>query len=481
MLAQRNKVVPVILSGGSGTRLWPVSREDHPKQFYGLFDSSHSLMEDTLERVKDTDRFHPPIILGNQAHRFLIMEQLKHVGISSASILIEPCARNTGPAITAAAFYVKSRYPDSLMLVLPTDQYIGDADKFLEGVEEARAIADQNYLVTFGIKPEYPETGYGYIQRGRPLSERACTVAAFVEKPDLETSQRYVADGNYLWNSGIFLFPAQCLLDEMRHHNPDIIQHCEQALAKAHVEHDFVSLDEREFQQAPALSIDYGLMERTDRAALVPLECDWSDTGAWESVWRLSPKDSQGNVGIGKCHLMSSSNCYIRSEKGPAIATCGVDNLIIVATSDAVLVAHKDQAQSLKTLVSHIRKDQPQLIQQNGHVYRPWGMYESINTGPRWQVKLIHVNPGEKLSLQMHYHRAEHWVVVSGTAKVVCGDSERILTENQSIHIPHGCLHRIENPGKIDLQIIEVQSGSYLGEDDIVRFEDDYGRMSQAS
>jgi mannose-1-phosphate guanylyltransferase/mannose-6-phosphate isomerase len=473
---QHEKIVPVILSGGLGTRLWPMSRDDHPKQFYGLHDSDTSLMQDVINRVSNPELFHSPVITGNHMHRFLIAEQCTRAGISG-EIIVEPCSRNTASAITAAAMHLHQTHPDALMLVLPTDQVIENTAVFLAGVKRAAEVARQGYLVTFGIKPEYPETGYGYICRGPALEgSDGFSVSAFVEKPQKDTARHYIESGQYFWNSGMFLFPVNVLLNEMRETNPDIYRACEEAVAKSVREQEHVLLDEVAFSKAPTISIDYALMEHTDKAALMPLDCGWSDTGAWETLWRISPKDGRGNVSVGACHLMESRNCYVRSEKGPAIATYGVRDLVVVATRDAVLVADRNSPQALKSLVEQIRKHNPQLVKQNSHTYRPWGMYESIDAGHRHQVKRIHVKPGEKLSLQMHYHRAEHWVVIAGTARVVVDDRECLLTENQSIYIPHGSMHRIENPGKIELEIIEVQSGPYLGEDDIVRFEDQYGR-----
>ncbi len=471
-----SRIVPVILSGGNGSRLWPMSREDHPKQFYGLHGSDQSLMQETIARVSDPAQFYPPIVIGNQRHRFLIAEQLKSYRHGQPNIIIEPCVRNTAPAITAAALHIQQQYGDALMLVLPTDQNILDCGAFSTGIEQAAQAAASGHLVTFGIKPEYPETGYGYIKRGTPLSDHAYTVDTFVEKPTAEVAERYIETGEYYWNSGMFMFSTKTYMEEMRRLNPEIVRLCTQAVARSVQDIGFMRLEEVSFAGAENISIDYALMERTARAALIPLDCGWSDTGTWESLWRISPKDEQGNVALGECYPLESRDCYMRSENGPAIATYGVDNLVIVATKDAVVVADKNNAQALKKLSEHVRRSNTKIVSENHQVYRPWGMYESINHGPRYQVKHIHVKPGEKLSLQMHYHRAEHWIVVSGTAKVTCGDKEHLLTENQSIYIPNGCMHRIENPGKINLEIIEVQSGAYLGEDDIVRFEDQYGR-----
>jgi mannose-1-phosphate guanylyltransferase/mannose-6-phosphate isomerase len=480
MTKAENKIVPIILSGGSGTRLWPLSREAHPKQFFRLLNPDASLMQETMARVSNPSRFTAPIVIGNHQHRFLIAEQLREAGIESPEILIEPRARNTAPAIAAAALYVQQRYGNAPLLVLPTDQAIANVEEFLAKVELAASLAD-DYLVTFGIRPDYPETGYGYIQRGSAIGKTAglYQVAAFAEKPDAKTAQSYIDGGIHDWNSGMFLFSPKLLLSEMEQFQPELLTHCQMAVENRQSDLDFIRLDEESFAKAPSISIDYGIMEHTKHAAVVPLDCGWSDTGSWDAMWRIAPKDEQGNVRVGETYQIDTANCYIRSEEGPAIATIGIDNLTIVATRDAVLVADTSRAQELKGLIAQVRELNPELLSQNSRVYRPWGMYQSVNSGERYQVKHIHVKPGAKLSLQMHYHRAEHWVVVSGTAKVTIDDKEVILAENQSIYIPHGSVHRIENPGKVALEIIEVQSGAYLGEDDIVRFEDQYGRAGE--
>lgn len=476
------KIVPVILSGGAGTRLWPISRAAYPKQFIGIVHAHTPVIQETLARVGDPDLFHPPVMIGSDAHRFLLAEHMKTCGIAQPEILIEPCARSTAPAIAAAALYVKQRYGNNaLMLVLPTDHYFSkDISAFLSGVRQAAEAANSGALVTFGIAPDHPATGYGYIRRGEARQGRSGTyaIASFVEKPDLENAKSFLDSGQYYWNSGMFLFPVEALLTEIHALQPALLAACEQALEKSTRDLDFIRLDEGAFSKCPDISIDYAVMEHTRKGAVVELDCGWSDAGAWDLLWQLSDKDANGNAVLGeRCYPLESKNCYIRSENGPGIATFGVENLVVVATKDAVLVADKSKSDALKTLVAHVKEKDPELVRDNYRTYRPWGMYESLQQGPRFQVKRLSVKPGQKLSLQMHHHRAEHWVVVSGTGKMTCDDITRIVTENESFHVPQGSKHSIENPGEVDLDIIEVQSGSYLGEDDIVRFEDRYGRI----
>ncbi|HCM83206.1 MAG TPA: mannose-1-phosphate guanylyltransferase/mannose-6-phosphate isomerase [Alphaproteobacteria bacterium] len=479
MPSNHQKIVPVILSGGTGTRLWPLSRDNHPKQFIGIMDVKTPIIQETIVRILDDNLFHQPLMVGNDAHRFMLAEQMKRCGIAEPKIIIEPSAHNTAPAITAAALYVQQHYGNALMLILPTDHIIGDTDAFLDGIHRAASAAQKGYLVTFGIQPDHPETGYGYIQRGNEISDRKNTfqVSSFAEKPDAATAERFLAEGNYLWNSGMFMFPAELMLDEMQNLQPDLVDACREALSASTQDNNFIRLQESAFERTKNISIDYALMEATRRAAVVALDCGWSDTGAWDLLWSVSPKDGNGNAVFGECYTLDSHDCYMRSENGPAIATLGVDNLVVIATKDAVMVTHKDKAQSLKKMVAHVRQRNPDLVQENQRVYRPWGAYERIHGGERFQVKRLTVKPGEKLSLQMHYHRAEHWIVVAGTARMTCDDITKVVTENESFYIPCGSVHSIENSGKINLDIIEVQTGSYLGEDDIVRLSDIYGRI----
>lgn len=476
MSQEIKKIVPVILSGGSGSRLWPLSRESHPKQFIGVLDVKTPIIQETIRRVQDAERFHPPLVIGNNAHRFLLAEQLKACGIGAPEILIEPCVRNTAPAIATAALYIQQKYGDALMLVLPTDQVIADAPAFHEAVGRAASMAQSGYLVTFGVVPAHAETGYGYIRQGQKLAEQVFAIDAFVEKPDADIAQGFIASGNYCWNSGMFLFSAAKVIDEFEQLQPALLKCCKNALAGSTKDLDFIRLMEEAFCAAPDVSIDYGLMEHTKRGAVVSLDCGWSDTGSWDLLWKLSRRDASNNVSIGECHLIDTKDCYVRSESGPTIATMGVEGLIIIATKDAVLVADKRKAQSIKELVDRLKKNHPELVSSNRRMYRPWGMYENIDIGGRYQVKHITVKPGGKLSLQKHKHRAEHWVVVTGTAQVFCDGNTCMLSEDQSIYIPQGSMHRIENAGGHDLEIIEVQTGNYLGEDDIVRFDDQYGR-----
>jgi len=476
-----SKIFPVILSGGIGTRLWPMSRESHPKQFLNLSGNDLTLMQQTAERLADRNTFNRPVIVCNEMHRFLVAEQMRSMGISDAEIIIEPEARNTAPAILAAALHIKENLAGEVILVLPSDHLITDTDSFLSAVESAANLARQGYHVTFGIKPEHPETGYGYIKTGPRINHAdACMVAAFTEKPNPETAELFLNSGNYLWNSGMFVFNIDLLIKELRNHEPLLVSSCESSVTLCKSESDFIKLEPASYSNTKKISIDYALMERTSSAVVVPVDCGWSDAGTWDSLWRIADKDKNQNAIVGENHIVDSKNCYIRSEEGPAVATLGVDNLIIISTKDAVLVASKDRAQDIKELVEQIKSTHHQLITDHRRVYRPWGSYDCIDSGGRHQVKRITVKPGARISLQMHFHRAEHWVVVAGTAKVTKGDEVSYLSENESIYIPCNVSHRVENPGKLDLDIIEVQSGSYLGEDDIIRFEDTYGRSVQS-
>jgi mannose-1-phosphate guanylyltransferase/mannose-6-phosphate isomerase len=471
---------PVILSGGSGTRLWPMSRSLYPKQLLALT-GERSLLQETARRVADNGAFAAPVIIANEEHRFIIAEQLREIGIAAEALILEPFGRNTAPAACVAALrLVAARAPgdpEPLMLVMPSDHAIGDVAGFRQAIDCAAAAARAGHLVTFGITPERAETGYGYIASGRPIEavQGAFAVTGFVEKPDPETAERYVASGEYFWNSGIFLFPAALYLSELERRCPDMLAACKAALAAARTDTDFVRLDRTAFAACPSDSIDYAVMEHTNAAAVVPVTMGWSDLGSWDALWEMDQKDSSGNALSGNVVAEATRNCYLRSEAG-LVAAIGVEDIVVVATSDAVMVAPRNRTQEVKQLVGRLLAEKRDEADALPTVHRPWGSYRSLHNGHRVQVKHILVRPGGKLSLQMHHHRAEHWVVVQGTAKIVCGNAEKILTEDQSTYIPLGTPHRLENPGKIPLHVIEVQSGSYLGEDDIVRFEDSYGR-----
>ena len=470
-------IYPVILSGGSGTRLWPMSRSAYPKQLLPLL-SEQSLLQDSAKRVADPAHFAAPLILANDEHRFIIAEQLRQIGVKAQTIMLEPVPRNTAPAAAAAAFWLKAQDPAALMLIMPSDHSIKDVPAFLAALETGAAAAAEGKLVTFGITADRPETGYGYIRRGATLAiDGAYAVDAFVEKPDLERAKAYLASGAYTWNSGIFLFPVATYLEELAARLPETCAAVEVALAGAKGDLDFLRLDGASFAKAANESIDYAVMEHTKKAVVVPVSMGWSDVGAWDALWDITPKpDGTGNVTIGDVVAVECKDSYLRVEEG-LLAAFGIEDLIVVSTADAVLVAPKDRAQDLKKLVDRLKAQNRPELTHLSTVHRPWGTYRTIHTGDRVQVKHITVKPGAKLSLQLHHHRAEHWVVVRGTARVVRGDEELMLSENQSTYIPLGTQHRLENPGRIPLHLIEVQSGSYLGEDDIVRLEDTYGRV----
>ncbi len=472
-------IVPVILSGGSGSRLWPLSRSMRPKQFLGVTQEA-SLFQLTLERIQalGDSTIGSPIVVTNEDHRFLVGEQCRGAGVIPAGILLEPSARNTAPAIAVAALaaMAKAKGEDPILLVLPSDHLIANTQAFAHAVKVARRAAEAGQLVTFGIVPTHPETGYGYIQAQAPLHPDAATpVAQFCEKPDLSSAQTFLKAGGYTWNSGMFVFKASVWLQELKAHQPALLKACQSAWDAARQDLEFIRLDKSSFAECPSISIDYAVMEKTKLAAVVPLDAGWSDVGAWSAVSDVLPHDADGNCARGDVMFESCRNSYVHAQER-LVALCGVQDLVVVETKDAVLVTHKDHAQDVKKIVDALKAQGRTEVDQHREVFRPWGSYDSVDQGDRFQVKRIVVKPGAKLSLQMHHHRSEHWIVVSGTARVTLGDQVRLIAENESVYIPIGEKHMLENPGKLPLHLIEVQSGTYLGEDDIVRFEDVYGR-----
>lgn len=473
-------IVPIVLSGGVGSRLWPLSREYMPKQLMPIIDGEHSLLQTTLMRLAAIPESSPPILVCNEIHRFLAAAQIQSIQVPCSPIILEPEGRNTCPAIALGALAASADGKDPDLLVMPADHLIGDADRFAAAVLKARELSSGGNLVTFGIVPDRPETGYGYIKRGESVvnargENGAYRVCEFAEKPDCERARSYVASREYFWNSGMFMFRASTFLEELRNHSPEILEACRQAYGRAARDHDFLRPEEHSFLSCPNVSIDYAVMEKTRRAAVIPLEATWSDVGSWLSLHEVSKKDENGNVVAGDVMLKDTRNCYVHSESR-LVSALGIENAIIVETKDAVLISAMDRAQDVKKIVGELKARSREETLSPARVCRPWGAYESVDTGERFQVKRITVAPGASLSLQMHYHRAEHWIVVRGTARIVKGDEVFLLSEDQSTYIPCGVRHRLENPGKIPLELIEVQSGSYLGEDDICRFEDHYGR-----
>jgi mannose-1-phosphate guanylyltransferase / mannose-6-phosphate isomerase len=475
IIASSRLVVPVILSGGSGTRLWPVSRDSFPKQLWPLI-SERSLLQETALRALGPG-FAAPLVVCNEAHRFLIAEQLRAAGIENARIVLEPCGRNSAPAIAAAALLVAEENPGAVLWIMAADAVIGDLEALHGALEEAVAAARAGHIVTFGAKPTGPETGYGYIEIGETLPGLAGAhrVASFVEKPNAAAAAVLAASGTHLWNSGMFVFTAETMLEELKAHAPQVLEAVSRAVAGRSADLDFVRLEAGAFAASPNISIDYAVAERTWRAAVVQADLGWSDVGSWNALWDLGEKDAAGNVSVGDVLLENASGCYARSD-GMLTAVVGLRDTIIVTTEDAVLVMHRDEAQNVKRIVERLRAAARPEAAAHNRCYRPWGFYESLINGDRFQVKRIVVKAGDRLSLQKHFHRAEHWVVVAGTALVTRDDECILVRENESVYLPLGCVHRLENPGRIPLELIEVQSGSYLGEDDIVRLQDVYGR-----
>jgi mannose-1-phosphate guanylyltransferase / mannose-6-phosphate isomerase len=467
-------LIPVILSGGAGTRLWPLSREMYPKQLLALT-GKLTMLQDTVTRLAGIGGAQPPIIVCNEAHRFTVAEQIRTLGMTASAILLEPAGRNTAPAVALAAFRAQQLDPDATMVVAPADHVIRDARVFQTAAETAAALAEEGKLVTFGIVAHAPETGYGYIRRSEGAGP-AYPVAQFIEKPPLDVATQFVASGDYYWNSGMFVFKAARYLAELAVYAPDILEASQAAFAAAKSDLDFSRIDRTEFEKCRSESIDYAVMEKTRDAVVLPLDAGWSDVGSWSSLFDALPADEEGNVLQGDVMVHDTHDCYVHSTSR-LVAAVGMDDHIIVETKDAVLVAPKERVQDVKELVTMIKKAGRSESAWHREVFRPWGSYDSIDNGDRFQVKRLSVKPGGVLSLQMHHHRAEHWIVVQGTARITCNDKTFLLSENESTYIPIGATHRIENPGKVPLRIVEVQSGSYLGEDDIVRFEDNYGRQ----
>ena len=464
-------ICPVIMAGGSGTRLWPLSRAAHPKQFLKLH-GEDTMLQATVKRLSGLD-VQASITICNEEHRFFVAEQLREIG-KLGSIILEPVGKNTAPAIALAA--IQSFEDDPILLVLAADHVIEDQAAFERAVTDATRLAESGKLVTFGIVPHEPHTGYGYIKRGKSEGS-GFAVDQFVEKPSADLANNYLSSGKYLWNSGMFMFKASRYLEELKKFRPDIFNACESSLRDVETDLDFLRIDKEKFSACPADSIDYAVMEKTDDAVVVPMDAGWSDIGSWSALWDISKKDENGNVSHGDVRLYNSKNCYIRTNER-LVTALGLSDLVVVDTKDAIMVAHKDMVQDAKLIVQDLKDDSRGEWELHREVYRPWGKYDSIDNGPRYQVKRITVKPGAKLSVQMHHHRVEHWIVVSGSALVTNGDETFLLSENESTFIPIGVIHALENPGKVDLELIEVQSGSYLGEDDIVRFEDIYGRIS---
>ena len=475
-----NKIVPVILAGGTGSRLWPLSRESFPKQFLKLTDEeNYTMLQKTYKRIENSDNLSKPIIICNEEHRFIVAEQMREIDTKPHSILLEPFGKNTAPAITLAAIKALEIDKDPTLLVLSSDHEIKNKEKFLQALEVGKKFADKDKLVTFGIVPTSPETGYGYIKAESPFNNDEIIgkiIAEFTEKPDLKKAEIFLRDKRYTWNSGIFMFKARSIINEIKKFSPEIFRNCQDAINESKLDLEFQRIKRNSFINCPNTSIDIAVMEKTDKGVVISLDAGWSDIGSWQAVWETSKKDKNQNRIEGNVVIENTKNSYLRSENR-LIVGLGLDELIVIETNDAILISDKLHSQKVKEIVQKLKKNKIPEGQNHSKIFRPWGNYTSIVEEPRWQLKLINVKPGEKLSLQMHHHRSEHWIVVSGTAKVELDEKISVLSENQSIYIPLGSKHRLTNPGKIPLTLIEVQSGSYVGEDDIVRFEDEYGRI----
>ncbi len=476
---KKSTIIPVILCGGSGTRLWPLSRECFPKQYLSLTENNKSLLQNTVERINPLKNLLNPILICNEEHRFIVAEQMREIGKSPLSIMLEPFGRNTAPAITLSAIKALEADNDPILLILSSDHEIKNIEKFITVIKKGLEYAEKGELVTFGVVPTNAETGYGYIKADSPFLEREITgkkIKEFTEKPDLETALKFIEDKSYTWNSGIFMFKAKIILEEIKRYSFKIFETCQKTISKSHKDLEFTRLDKNNFKNCPDISIDLAVMEKTQSGMVLPLDVGWSDIGSWKAVWENSNKDKNGNFTKGKVIYKDTKNSYIRSEN-KLVVTYGINDLAIIETNDAILISGKDQSQNIKNIVRELKEKNFSEGKKHKKIYRPWGNYFSVVEDKRWQVKLISVKPGEQISLQMHHHRSEHWIVVKGIADVEIDGKFSTLKENQSIYIPVTSKHRLTNPGKILLQIIEVQSGSYVGEDDIVRFEDKYGRL----
>tara|TARA_Y100001978_G_C23700791_1_gene440754 strand:- start:2 stop:1435 length:1434 start_codon:yes stop_codon:yes gene_type:complete len=472
-------IIPVILCGGSGTRLWPLSRESFPKQYLSLnLSSNKTLLQETQERINELSNLLNPILICNEDHRFIVAEQMREINVKPLSIMLEPFGRNTAPAITLAAIKALEHNNNPTLIVLSSDHEIKRREAFLEVIKKGLEYANSRKLVTFGVIPNKPETGYGYIKADSPFIKGEIIgkkIEKFIEKPDLKNALQFVEDKRFTWNSGIFMFKANTIIEEIKEYYPEIFFSCLETIKKSKRDLEFLRLDKGTFQKCPNISIDTAVMERTHIGTVLPLEAEWSDIGSWQAVWETTNKDKDENVTKGKIIIDDTRNCYLRSEHRLLVGI-GLRNLIVVETNDAILISDKESSQKVKDIVKKLKDNNIPEGQRHSKIFRPWGHYISVVEESRWQLKLIHVKPGEKLSLQMHHHRSEHWVVVNGTAKVELNNNSEILSENQSIYIPLGSKHRLSNPGKIPLVLIEIQSGAYVGEDDIIRFEDKYGR-----